>query len=128
MKVMVVEEGEGELFFVVQALEALGAEVVRSPSLDEDKVIVHKIDIVVHIWSEFTADVESVQVQALYEVDPDLMVIIFAPTNDVAMLRRKFRKALVADKRALDAASAARTAEAAVRELRQRRAEVATPA
>lgn len=121
MKVMVVEEGEGELFFVCQALEALGAQIVRTGTLDEDKVVLNKVDMVIHKWSSFNADIETVQIRNLKEVDPNLVVVIFAPTQDVGDVRRRFPRELVADMRALEASQEARTAQAALREAEARR-------
>lgn len=126
MNVMVVDDGEGAFFFLCQALEAKGARILHSPSLDEDKVLIHKIDVVVHVWSPFTAEVEMVQVENMKEVDSNLVVAIFARPEDVSVLRRKWPRDLVADRRALDEAHAARTAEALVREVGARRPQTVT--
>ncbi|NLC59114.1 MAG: hypothetical protein GX774_19945 [Armatimonadetes bacterium] len=121
MKVMVVGEGEGELFFFCQALKALGAELIHAATLDEDKVVLHRVDMVVHRWSSFNADVQTVQIQNLKEADPNLVIVLFAPTQDVGAVRHRFPRELVADTRALEAAHAERTARAALQEARARR-------
>lgn len=125
MKVMVVEEGEAALFFVCQALEALGAVIYRSPSLDEDKVLMCKIDAVLHIWSEFLAEVEATQLRNLKEAEPRLVEVIFCKAADVAHLRRQFKTELVADMKALEAPYAAHTAQAIIQHVRNRHAEPA---
>ncbi|MBI3947204.1 MAG: hypothetical protein HY321_14860 [Armatimonadetes bacterium] len=121
MNVMVVDKGEGDLFYLCRALEAAGARIINSLTIDEDKVLVHRVDAVVHEWSAFTADAERVQLENLKELDPDLVLAVFARPEDVGALRRRWPRDLVADRRALDERFADRTAEALVREIRARR-------
>ena len=126
MKVMVVEEGEGALFFVCQALEALGVEIIRSPSPDEDKVLMYKIEAVIHIWSGFTAEIEMTRLRGLKEADPDLVLVIFAQPQDVPTLRRSFPNDLIAAVSAMEGPQAARAAQAMVQEVRKRKPPVST--
>ncbi len=121
MNVMVVEATEGEFHFIRQALESAGARVFPSPTLDEDHVIVHKIDAVVHMWSGFTADIETVQVNNMKEVDPKLVMVLFGEPAAVPDLRRRFPRDLVADKRAMSEEYAAPTVQALIRQVRAKR-------
>ncbi len=64
----------------------------------------------------------KVQILAIKEVDPDLVVVIFAQPNDVPALRHLFRNELIADARSLEGPQAPRTAQALMREVQARRA------
>ncbi|HEX3000440.1 MAG TPA: hypothetical protein VHR86_09430 [Armatimonadota bacterium] len=128
MNIMVVEEGQSALVFVSHTLEALGAKIVMSPTLDEDKIFTHKVDAVLHLWSSFTADIARVQLQNMREADPNLVVILFARAEEVPFLRREFKGMLVADVHALEAAQAGRTAGAILKEVRARRPTLAAAA
>ncbi|MDH7569314.1 MAG: hypothetical protein QHJ73_06980 [Armatimonadota bacterium] len=128
MNVMIVSDGAGDFYFLQRFLEELGAQVIYSPSLDEDKVITRKIDAVVHAWSGFLSDVERVQIQNILETSPPPVVALFAQPQDVNALRRTFPGQLVAEMKALEEPYARRTAEALMREVQKRRGTAAMKA